>query len=77
AVGVCLMLGLLTSYAAGVGILLNLNYALAAGWVDRSLYSTNILLIALEILLWTQAAGRFAGADGALSGGSPSRSRRY
>ncbi|HUZ78865.1 MAG TPA: TQO small subunit DoxD [Chloroflexota bacterium] len=77
AVGVCLILGLLTSYAAAAAILLNLNYALAAGWMDRSLYSTNVLLIALEIVVWTLAAGRFAGADGALTGGSPTRSRRY
>ena len=78
AVGVCLVVGLLTPYAAFVGIVLNLNYALAAGWMSRADYPLNFLLIVLEIFVMATAAGKTAGLDGLLAGRDTGRrSRRY
>src|SRR5581483_126842 len=74
AVGVCLVVGLLTPYAALVGIFLNVNYALAAGWMTRTDYSLNGLLIVIELLIIATAAGRTAGVDALLSS-APARSR--
>jgi thiosulfate dehydrogenase [quinone] large subunit len=76
-VGLCLLLGLLTPYGAAVGIVLNINYALAAGWMDHTTYSLNALLITCEIIIIAQAAGKVAGFDAVLSGGAPKRPRRY
>ena len=74
-VGLCLLLGLLTPYAAFVGIVLNVNYALAAGWSDRMTYSLNALLIAAEIVIIALHAGKAAGIDALLT--QEKRPRRY
>ena len=77
-VGLCLLIGLLTPYAAAAGIVLNVNYALGSGWLDRSNYSLNGLLIVCEIAIIALALGRMAGIDVFFSGGGPRRSsRRY
>jgi thiosulfate dehydrogenase [quinone] large subunit len=76
-VGLCLLLGLLTPYAAFVGIFLNLNYALASGWLTRSDYSLNGLLLVAEIIIVAERAGRVAGLDAVLVGRSGKRPRRY
>ncbi len=77
-VGICLVFGLLTPYAAFVGIVLNINYALAAGWMSRTDYSLNIVLLVIELLIITNGAGRVGGLDAVLSGGAPARrTRRY
>ena len=75
--GVCLLLGLLTPYAAFVALLLNVNYALAAGWTDRPIYSLNALLIVAEIVVIVLRAGHVAGLDAVLGGGPAKRTRRY
>jgi len=76
-VGLCLLLGLLTPYSAFVGLLLNVNYGLAAGWMDRMTYSLNGLLLVAEIVIIAQSAGRTAGVDAILADGRPKRTRRY
>jgi thiosulfate dehydrogenase (quinone) large subunit len=76
-VGLCLLLGLLTPYAAFVGIFLNLNYGLASGWMTRSDYALNGLLLVAEIIIITERAGRLAGLDAALVGRPGKRPRRY
>ena len=77
-IGGCLVLGLLTSYAGVIGMLLNVNYALASGWMDRMNYSLNALLFFAELVVVALAAGRLAGFDGML-GGAPAKrgARRY
>ena len=77
-VGICLLIGLLTPYTALIAIFLNLNYGLAAGWMDRQAYPLNGLLIVCELVILALAAGRVAGVD-AIFGATPtrSRSRRY
>lgn len=78
AVGICLIIGLLTPYAAFAGIILNVNYAFAAGWMNRTDYSLNILLVVAGLIIITNGAGRVGGLDAVLSGSPPERrSRRY
>lgn len=77
-IGLCLLLGLLTPYAAVLAIILNVNYALAGGWMDRSLYPLNGLLLVCEIILLGLAAGQIAGVDAIFAGNSSKRrARRY
>lgn len=76
-VGVCLLLGLLTPYSALLGVFLNINYGLAAGWMDRSDYALNGLLLAAEIVIISEAAGRMAGLDALLAARAPKRARRF
>jgi uncharacterized membrane protein YphA (DoxX/SURF4 family) len=76
AIGVCLLLGILTPYAAVLGVILNVNYALAGGWLVRENYPLNGLLIVCELAIIALSAGRVAGVDALLAGGSPKRSSR-
>jgi thiosulfate dehydrogenase [quinone] large subunit len=77
-VGLCLLLGLLTPYAASLGIILNVNYALASGWLDRANYPLNGLLMVCEIALIALEAGKTAGVDALFAGEAPRRrSRRF
>jgi uncharacterized membrane protein YphA (DoxX/SURF4 family) len=77
-VGVCLLLGLLTPYSAAIAIILNINYALADGWMDRMAYPLNGLLIVCEIIVIALAAGRIAGIDTIFGAGPEKRrARRY
>jgi thiosulfate dehydrogenase [quinone] large subunit len=76
AIGVCLFVGLLTPYAAAVAMLLNVNYALAGGWMDRMDYSLNAALFFAEIVVVALAAGRLLGIDAALAGQPAKRSGR-
>src|SRR5947209_5627581 len=50
-IGVCLLIGLLTPYSAFVAILLNANYGLAAGWMDRTGYALNGLMLVAELAI--------------------------
>ena len=77
-IGVCLLVGLLTPYAAGLAMLLNVNYALANGWMDRMYYSLNAALFFAEIVIIALMAGHVLGID-ALLGAAPERkrARRY
>ena len=77
-VGICLLLGLLTPYSAFVGIILNLNYGLAAGWMDRMDWALNGLLLVAELVIIGLAAGQSAGVDALLTRTPDKRrSRRY
>ena len=76
-IGICLFLGLLTPYVSGLAMLLNLNYALAAGWLDRMNYSLNALLFVAESLIIALMAGRIMGLDAMLAGPSSKAARRY
>ena len=77
-VGGLLVLGLLTPYAAVAGMVMNVNYALAAGWMDRMDYSLNSVLFFAEIVVIALAAGRMAGFDAFLGGSSAKRrAHRY
>ncbi|HLQ33174.1 MAG TPA: TQO small subunit DoxD [Chloroflexota bacterium] len=77
-VGLCLVLGLLTPYSAFVGIILNVNYALAAGWMMRSTYELNGLLLVSEMVIIALAAGQVAGIDALFTPGPERRhARRY
>src|SRR5579883_1169673 len=62
-IGACLFLGLLTPYAAAVAMLLNINYALAGGWMNRMDYSLNAMLFFAELVVMALAAGRVLGVD--------------
>jgi uncharacterized membrane protein YphA (DoxX/SURF4 family) len=74
-IGLCLLLGFLTTYAALVAILLNIAYALAAGWMNPMTYSLNGLLLVCELAIIGLEAGRVAGIDAALA--RPAPRRRY
>lgn len=76
-IGVCLVLGLLTPYLAFAGLVLNVNYALASGWMTRADYALNGLLIATEIVIIAEGAGRLAGVDALIAGRSSKRPRRF
>jgi len=76
-VGLCLLLGLLTPYSALVGLLLNVNYALAAGWMDRTNYPLNGLLVAAEIVIIALSAGHTAGIDAMFAPARSRPARRY
>lgn len=75
-VGVCLLLGLLTPYAASAAMLLNINYALADGWLNRTYYSLNAVMFFAELLLLAMAAGQTFGVDAVLGSRPPQPRRR-
>jgi len=75
-IGICLFLGLLTPYAAAVAMLLNVNYALAGGWMDRMDYSLNAALFFAEIVVVAMAAGKLLSVDAAFAGRPPKRNSR-
>lgn len=74
-IGICLLLGLLTPYASAVAMLLNINYALASGWMDRMNYSLNAVLFFSELLILAMMAGQTFGVDALVGGPSPSKRR--
>ena len=74
-VGICLLLGLFTPYAVAAGLILNVNYGLAAGWMDRMTYSLNGLLFVAELVVIALAAGKTAGLDALFAGGARKRRR--
>jgi len=77
-IGVCLLVGLLTPYAAGLAMLLNVNYALADGWMNRMSYSLNAALFFGELVIIALMAGQVLGIDARLGGGPErKRARRY
>ncbi|MFI5267798.1 MAG: TQO small subunit DoxD [Chloroflexota bacterium] len=77
-VGLCLLLGLLTPYSAIIALILNINYGLADGWMERMAYPLNGLLIVCEVIVIALAAGKVAGIDTIFgSGPEKRRGRRY
>ena len=66
-VGICLIIGLLTRFSAGVGIFMLANYLLGPGWArGGNVYGqTQTFLIAMIVLFLTNP-GRTLGLDGFL-----------
>jgi uncharacterized membrane protein YphA (DoxX/SURF4 family) len=76
AVGVGLVLGLLTPFASAAGAFLALNYLLASYWMGPSQQGFHLLLILCMAAFMGGRAGRCLGLDGVLArrpllGGSP------
>jgi thiosulfate dehydrogenase [quinone] large subunit len=64
AVGLGLVLGLLTGLAASVGLFLTLNYGLATQWISFGQQGFHVLLVTSMVLILTTRAGRVWGVDG-------------
>ena len=62
-VGLCLLLGLMTRLAAGVGIFLNLNFYLGGGWRSPAAAGINEVFVVCQIVILFAAAGRSLGLD--------------
>jgi len=78
AVGISLLLGMLTPYGAVGGLFLNANYAIASGWMDRSNYALNGLMFVAAIVVLALAGGQAGGVDAIFASSSNSaRRRRY
>jgi len=71
AVGLGLILGLLTGLTALVGLFLSLNYGLASQWMSFGQQGFHVLLVTSMIIFLCARAGRTWGLDGAIlaSGG--------
>jgi thiosulfate dehydrogenase (quinone) large subunit len=63
AVGVGLVLGLLTGLAATVGLFLALNYGLATQWMSFGQQGFHLLLVTSMVLFLATRAGRVWGVD--------------
>jgi uncharacterized membrane protein YphA (DoxX/SURF4 family) len=66
AVGVGLVLGLLTGLSALVGLFLSLNYGLASQWMSFGQQGFHLLLVTSMIVFLCARAGRTWGIDGAI-----------
>jgi thiosulfate dehydrogenase (quinone) large subunit len=66
AVGVGLILGLLTGLTAIVGLYLSLNYGLASQWMSFGQQGFHVLLITSMIIFYFARAGRTWGLDGVI-----------
>jgi thiosulfate dehydrogenase [quinone] large subunit len=64
AVGIGLVLGLLTGLAALVGLVLALNYGLATQWMTFGQQGFHVVLVTSMIILLGSRAGRLWGVDG-------------
>src|SRR5213593_4340375 len=64
AVGLGLVLGLLTGLAALVGLFLSLNYALATQWMSFGQQGFHLLLVSSMVIFLCARAGRAWGFDG-------------
>src|SRR5437879_485364 len=64
AVGLGLVLGLLTGLAAAVGLFLALNYGLATQWMTFGQQGFHVLLVTSMVLLLATRAGRVWGGGG-------------
>lgn len=64
AVGLGLVLGLLTGLAALVGLFLSLNYGLASQWMSFGQQGFHVLLVTAMVILLGARAGREWGIDG-------------
>ena len=66
AVGLGLILGLLTGLTALVGLFLSLNYGLASQWMSFGQQGFHVLLVTSMIIFLGARAGRTWGLDGAI-----------
>ena len=73
AVGLGLILGLLTGLTAIVGLYLSLNYGLASQWMSFGQQGFHVLLVTSMIIFYFARAGRTLGLDGAILSRSGTR----
>src|SRR5438094_92516 len=77
AVGVGLILGLLTGVAAAIGLFLTLNYGLASQWMSFGQQGFHLMLVTSMIILLGARAGRLWGIDGLVLRSVPLPNRRW
>ena len=77
AVGLGLVLGLLTGLAAPIGLCLALNFGLATQWMSFGQQGFHLFLVTSMIVFLGTRAGRVWGLDGWLLGGASGRARRW
>jgi len=77
AVGLGLVLGLLTGLAALVGLFLSLNYALATQWMSFGQQGFHLLLVTSMVIFLCARAGRAWGFDGWILASPGGRRRRW
>ena len=71
AVGVGLVLGLLTGLSALVGLFLAVNYGLATQWMSFGQQGFHVLLVTSMIIFYFARAGRTWGLDGVILSRAP------
>ena len=71
AVGLGLILGLLTGLTAIVGLYLSLNYGLASQWMSFGQQGFHVLLVTSMIIFYFARAGRTWGLDGVILSRAP------
>jgi len=77
AVGLGLVLGLLTGLAALVGLFLSLNYGLATQWMSFGQQGFHVLLTTAVVICLGARAGRAWGVDGWILAGRGGRWQRW
>src|SRR5437879_9728025 len=77
AVGLGLVLGLLTGLAALIGLFLTLNYGLATQWMSFGQQGFHVLLVTSMIIFLGARAGRVWGLDGLILRMVPPNRRRW
>jgi thiosulfate dehydrogenase (quinone) large subunit len=77
AVGLGLLLGLLTGLAALVGLYLSVNFGLATQWMSSGQQGFHVLLVTSMLILLFTRAGRVAGIDGLVLGRATAAARRW
>lgn len=75
-VGLGLTLGVLTRYAAAVGLWMSLNYFLSTFWMSSGQMGFHLLLAACMVAFIGAGAGRTWGVDGRLARGRLARGER-
>ena len=77
AVGVGLVLGLLTGLSALIGLFLTLNYGLATQWMSFGQQGFHVLLATSMVIFLAARAGRAWGLDLLVLAGASDRSKRW
>src|SRR5881398_688243 len=77
AVGLGLILGLLTGLTALVGLFLSLNYGLASQWMSFGQQGFHVLLTTAMVICLGARAGRAWGIDGWILAGRGGRRQRW
>jgi len=77
AVGLGLILGLLTRLTSLVGLFLALNYGLATQWMSFGQQGFHVLLVTSMLIFLGAGAGRAWGLDGLWRGRAGPRARRW
>jgi uncharacterized membrane protein YphA (DoxX/SURF4 family) len=77
AVGVGLVLGLLTGLSALIGLFLTLNYGLATQWMSFGQQGFHVLLATSMVIFLAARAGRAWGLDLLVLAGASDRAKRW